>query len=192
MKLQGKRARLGGVLAAAVAALAMLALPGLASSHEHHHELAGNAGTVQSFDAETGVLVIALTEGGTVSGLVTPGTRIRCGEDHGHRHGLDSRRHGGAMASHDGSGDEHEGRGPGDEGSGRGEEPGEDAPGHDGTPPGSGEEPGQGAEHADRCAGEDLVAGATVRVAELVLLDGKAVYAFVGLEQPAAEEAPAG
>jgi hypothetical protein len=205
MKLQGKRARLGGVLAVAAAALAILALPGLASGHERHHEQAGDAGTIQSFDPGTGTLVIGLTEGGSVSGLVTSRTHIRCGEDNEHHHG----RHGdgrrgrrSATASHDGS-DDQGNRGPGSENSGRGEEAGEDnpgrgeeagedTPGHDGTPPGNSEDPGQGAEHADHCTSEDLVAGATVRVAELVLSGGKALYTFVGLEPAvAAEEVPA-
>jgi hypothetical protein len=184
------RARLSGVLLAAVAALALSALPGVAAGHDHHHETAGDAGTIQSFDPTTGVLVIDLTEGGSVSGLVTSRTHIRCGEDHGHRHGLGRHGRRGATASHDGSG-EHHGRGPDDESPGRSEEPGEDTPGHDGTPPGSSEDPGHGAEHADHRTSADLVAGATVRVAELVLLDGKAIYAFVGLEPPAPEEAPA-
>jgi hypothetical protein len=190
MKLHGKRARLGGVLAAAAAALAILALPGLASGHERHHELAGDAGTIQSFDPETGMLTIALTEGGSVAGLVTSRTHVRCGEDNGHRHGEhgDGRR--GATASHDGSGGQGN-SGPGSENSGRGEEPGEDNPGRGEEPgednPGHGEEPGednpgQGAEHAHHCTSQDLVAGATVRVAELVLTGGKALYTFVGLE----------
>ncbi len=202
MKLQGKRARLGGVLAAAAAALAILALPVLASGHERHHERAGDAGTIQSFDPATGTLVVALTEGGSVSGLITSRTHIRCGEDNGHRHGEhgdDRRGRRGAVASHDGS-DDQGNRGPGSENSGRGEEPGEDSPGRGKEPgedsPGRSEEPnddnpGQGAEHADHCTGEDLVAGATVRVADLVLSGSKALYVFVGLEPAAAEETPA-
>lgn len=200
MKLQGKRARLGGVLAAAAAVLAILALPVLASGHDHHHARAGDAGTIQSFDPETGTLVVALTEGGSVSGLVTSRTHIRCGEDNGHHHGQhgDSRRgRRGTTASHDGSGDRGN-SGPGSENSGRGEEPGEDTPGRGDEPgednPGRGDEPGEdpghGDEHADRCTTEDLVAGATVRVADLVLTGGKALYTFVGLE-PAPKEVPA-
>lgn len=194
MKTHGNRARLGGILAAAAAVLAMLALPGLAASHDHDHDLAGDAGAIQSFDPDSGVLVVDLADGGSVSGLVTTRTRIRCGEDHGRRHrrghGHDLHRGRGATASHDGSDDDNGNRGPGSESSGRDDEPGEDTPGHDGTPPGSSEDPGRGAEHSARCTSEDLIAGATVKVAELVLIDGKAIYAFVGLE-PAAQEAPA-
>ena len=196
MKPHGNRARLGGILAAAAAVLAMLALPGLAVSHDHDRDFAGDAGAIQSFDPASGVLVVDLADGGSVSGLVTTRTRIRCGEDHGrhhHRgrgHGDDLRRGRGATASRHGSDDDSGNSGPGSEGSGRDDEPGEDTPGHDGTPPGSSEDPGRGAEHSARCTGDDLVAGATVRVAELVLIDGKAIYAFIGLE-PAAQEAPA-
>src|SRR3954452_1118048 len=50
-----------------------------------------NAGTIASFDTETGKLVISLFGGETVSGLVTEGTEIKC-EDHS-----------GASASSDGS-----------------------------------------------------------------------------------------
>lgn len=202
MNLHGKRTRLGGMLVAAAAALAMLALPGLASSHDRHHDLAGDAGTIQSFDPATGVLTIDLAEGGSVSGLVVRRTHIRCGDDNGHHHGLgeDHRRGRGATASHDGSGDrgnsgpgsDNSGRGeePGEDDHGRGEEPGEDTPGHDdGTLPGNSEDPDHGAEHFAHCTSDDLVAGATVRVADLVLIDGKAIYAFVGLEPP--EDAPA-
>jgi hypothetical protein len=202
MNLHGKRTRLGGMLAAAAAALAMLALPGLASSHTDHHDLAGDAGTIQSFDPATGVLTIDLIEGGSASGLVVRRTHVQCGDDNGHHHGLrgeDQRGRGGASASHEGSGrgnsgsdSGNSGRGeePDEDDHGQGEEPGEDTPGHDETPPGSSENPGQGAEHHNgRCTDEDLVAGATVRVADLVLIDGKAIFAFVGLEPP--EEAPA-
>jgi len=194
MKSHGNRARLGGILAAAAAVLAMLALPGLAVSHDR--DRAGDAGAIQSFDPTSGVLVVDLADGGSVSGLVTPRTRIRCGEDHGRHHhrgrgrGDDLRRGRGATASRHGSDDDNGNSGPGSESSGRDDEPGEDTPGHDGTPPGSSEDPGRGAEHSARCTSEDLVAGATVKVAELVLIDGKAIYALVGLE-PAAQEVPA-
>lgn len=194
MKTHGNRTRLGGILAAAAAALAMLALPGLAVSHDRDHDLAGDAGAIQSFDPSSGVLVVDLADGGSVSGLVTTRTRIRCGDDHGRHHhrgrGHDLRRGRGATASRHGSDDGNGNGGPGSESSGRGDEPGEDTPGHDGTPPGSSEDPGRGAEHSAHCTSEDLVAGATVKVAELLLIDGKAIYAFIGLE-PTAQEVPA-
>jgi hypothetical protein len=187
----GNRARLGGVLLAVTAALAILALPGLASSHGRHHDDHGDAGTIQSFDPATGVLVIDLANDGSVSGLVVRRTHIRCGDDHGHHWGL-----GRSLRHHPGPGSgeatEPPSRGPnedenddvrGDDHGGHGLEPGEDPPGHDGTAPGRSEDPGQGAEHSHRCGVEDLVAGTTVKVAELVLIDGNAFYRLVGLAQ---------
>lgn len=187
MRPHGNRAQLGGVLLAVAAALAVLALPGLASSHSRHHDH-GDAGTIQSFDPETGVLTIDLANGGSVSGLVIRRTHIRCGDDRGHRHGLGGHeRRRGANASVRGPGESGDGRESGDRGS-RGLETGEDPPGHDGTAPGRSEGPGQGAEHSDRCNADDLVAGATVKVAELVLTGGNAYYRLVGLAKHAPEE----
>ncbi len=189
---EGNRARLGAVSLALAAALAMLALPALASSHGGPGGGHADAGTIQSFDAETGVLTIDLAADGSISGLVTPRTHIRCGRGGGHRHGFGrpKRRPHGAQASRRGAAAEVESgeRGPG---RGRGPQPGEDPPGHDGTAPGHSEDPGQGAEHSRRCGPDDLVAGAAVKVAELILVDGKAFYKLVGLPQQAsAEPAP--
>lgn len=214
---QGNRARFAGVLAAVAAVLALVALPGLASAH-HGREAIADAGTIESFDQETGVLTIALTEGGTVSGLVTPRTHIHCdngGHDgwsmgrRGRRHHLRHRlRHGRATASHDQggeeegeggdrseSGDRHDESGSEDD-HGEGAEQGEDdqesgdddAPGHEGAPPAGGEGPSRGFDHAGGCTTEALTAGATVKFAVLTLVDGKAVYAVVGLPQPEGEE----
>lgn len=161
------RARLAGMLAAVAAAIALVALPGAAAAH-HDHEGVADAGTIESFDQETGVLTIALTEGGSVSGLVTPRTHIHCDEGwHFGRHGLRHGHH--ATASHDRgekgeSGDHHEG--------------GDEPPGHAGTPP------GHDADHSGGCDTSDLTAGATVKFAVLMLVDGKAVYAVVGLPRP--------
>jgi len=172
---QGNKVRLAGVLAAVAAVLALVALPGLASAHRDH-EGPGDAGTIESFDQETGALTIALTEGGSVSGLVTPRTHIRCDNGrrmgrHGLRHNRRHRlRHRRATASHDRSGEsrsEHQA--------------GDDPPGHDGTPPGRSEGPGHGAEHSAACSAEDLTEGATVKFADLVLVDGKAIFRMVAL-----------
>lgn len=199
---QGARARLGGVLLAVAAAFALLALPGLASGHDHHHGPPADAGTIESFDGESGVLTVALTDGGTVSGLVTPRTHIQCGRDRGHRHGRRHarrhgrrhslrHRHGAARASRRGELGGDRGRGPeGEEGQGR--QPGEDPPGHDGTAPGRSEGPGQGVEHSGRCTTEDLVAGTPVKVAELVLIDGNAYYRLVGLPPKSPQSEPEG
>jgi hypothetical protein len=194
----GNRARLGGVLVAVAAALALLATSGVAAAEHGGNDPAAPAGTIQSFDPETGVLVIDLAGGGSVSGLVGPRTHIHCdnGKHHG-RHGLRHHlRSQGATASHGGGaeGEDHRGRGEeeaGDDHGGRGVEPGEDdhengddPPGHDGTAPGRSEGPGQGADHPDRCTTDDLLAGTTVKAAELVLIDGKAIYREVDLPKP--------
>jgi len=208
MNSHGSRARLAGVLLVALAAaLALVALPGVASAH-HHHQGPGDAGTIESFDAESGVLTIALGEGGTIAGLVTPRTHIRCdeGRHRGRQHRRHRLRHGRASASHDrgGRGDagppeeggprgeggtdpegEEPGTGPGDRTAGRpdegGPQAGEDPPGHDGTAPGRSEGPGRGAEHSARCTRDDLTEGTTVKFAELVLVDGKAIFNLVAL-----------
>jgi len=198
-----KRTRLAGMLVAMAAALALVALPGLASAHHGHDSLA-DAGTIASFDQETGVLTIDLTGGGSVSGLVTPRTHIQCDNgQHRGRHGLRHHLRHGATASHAGGGEGEDNRGrgeeePGDE-HGEGDEPsednhenGDDPPGHDGTAPGRSEGPGRGDEHSGDCSTTDLTAGKTVKFAELVLVDGKAIYKVVGLptEEEDEPEAP--
>ncbi|MEZ5077818.1 MAG: hypothetical protein R2725_10270 [Solirubrobacterales bacterium] len=94
MSLGLSRARLGSLLAVALGALALLALPAIATA-KHGSDGGGersngreNAGTVASYDTETGELEIALTAGGTAAALVTDETRIRCvgAKRGGHRH----------------------------------------------------------------------------------------------------------
>lgn len=77
----GKRAGRGILMVAALAAVAILALSGLAAARGHHgerHRHGQDTGTIASFDSASGMLAIELTGGETVSGLVTPGTRIKC------------------------------------------------------------------------------------------------------------------
>jgi len=134
-----------------------------------------NAGTIQSFDPETGRLTIALFGGETVAGLVTEETEIKCPD------------HSGATASHD-SGDEDE---LGDD-HGELEEPGNDhgEEGDDEDHSGSGSPSSGSGEHGDddgecdsdrACTTADLTEGATVEEAELKLSDGKAVFEEVEL-----------
>jgi hypothetical protein len=78
----------------------------------------------------------------------------------------------------------------GDDRGSRGPEAGEDPPGHDGTAPGRSEGPGKGAKHSHRCDTDDLVAGATVEVAELVLIDGSAFYKLVELDKHDHDDEP--
>jgi len=131
---------------------------GVADGHEQ-------AGTIASFDAGTGRLVIDLFGTDTVAGFVTDETEIEC-EDNGT----------GATVSSEGSGGgEIE---PGDDNGGEGEvEPGDDdggdnsGPGHDGDD-----------DHGDRlCATAELVPGAVVEEAELKVENGQAVFHEVEL-----------
>jgi hypothetical protein len=130
-----------------------------------------NAGTITSFDAATGKLVINLFNGDTISGLVTESTRIKCEDESSPSTAMDER-HG-----------EEE---PGEDNGGQGEEPGDDnggeaadnsGPGSSNSGPGRGDEDGEGA----NCATADLVPGATVEEAELELGNGAATFDEVEL-----------
>ncbi len=153
-----------------------------------------NAGTISSFDAGTGRLVLSLFGGDTLSGTVTEGTRIRC--EAAHSAGASSSRSHGEGESGDDQGggregaepgDDH-GRGeeePGDDHGGRGEEePGDDRGGGDNSGPGSENSgPGRGDDgdrHAN-CASSDLTPGAVVREAELEVEHGVATFEEVEL-----------
>lgn len=135
-----------------------------------------NAGTITSFDTQTGRLVIDLFGGETISGLVIEGTEIEC--EHGS----------GASASSDGSelGDDNGGEGevePGDDHGGQGEE----EPGDDNSGPGSQNSgPGNAADddnegEAGNCTAADLVPGAVVQEAELKVANGQATFEEVEL-----------
>jgi hypothetical protein len=231
---KGQRAHLGTtLLALALGALALLAMPSLAAAKDHNHDripdrwekrhhlsltvnqarhdqdgdhlrnrgefLAGdnprdrdsnddgvmdgeeNAGTVASFDAETGRLVINLFGGDTVSGLVTEGTEIEC-EDHSSA----------SLSSEGSSGDDNSGQGeiePGDDKGDEGEvEPGDDKGGDDNgvdnSGPGSQNSgPGRGDDEDDagNCTSAELVTGAVVQEAELRIANGQAVFEEVEL-----------
>jgi len=189
-RAHGNRVWRGMVLAAAIGAVAVLALSGLAaargqSGERHRH--GPDTGTIAAFDANTGVLAIELSDGGdTVSGLVSRRTEIKCedqrspdvavraresepGDDHG-GHGNEA-------------GDDNGGQGnqPGDDNGGHGEEPGDDNGGGNSGPGASGpsghDDNGVGA----NCTSSDLVVGATVHEAELDLRNGKAVWDEVEL-----------
>jgi hypothetical protein len=128
------------------------------------------AGTVASFDAETGRLVIDLFGGDTISGLVTADTEIEC-EDH----------HSGASASSEGHGSgELE---PGDDHGG--EEAGDDRNGDNSGPGSENSGPGRGDENDDNedrvCTTAELVPGAVVEEAELRVANGQAVFEEVEL-----------
>lgn len=159
------------------------------------------AGTITSFDAATGRLVIDLFGSDTIAGYVTDSTEIKCDDDGSS-----------ASASSEGSGsgesepgDDNGGEGeeePGDDngsdegdddnsGPGSGDESGDDSSGpSDNSGPGSessgpghdGEDDGEHGDDSDRiCTTAELVPGAVVEEAELKLEDGKATFKEVEL-----------
>lgn len=132
------------------------------------------AGTVASFDATSGKLVINMFSGGTVTGTVTDSTEIECSNDDDVQpddHGDDP------------SGDD----GPGDD---AGDDHGDDGPGHDvgddhgdddGTDDGQGG-PGHGrSDDEDECSTSDLAQRTVVREAELDLTASGLVYEEIEL-----------
>ncbi len=132
------------------------------------------AGTIASFDAESGRLVIALFGNDTVAGLITDQTEIECEDDSG------------ATVSNEGpgSGEEEDG---GDHGDG-GEEVDDDensGPGSDddNSDPSDNSGPGhEGDDDRDRlCTTAELVPGAIVEEAELEIENGQAVFEEVEL-----------
>jgi hypothetical protein len=135
-----------------------------------------NAGTIQSFDPETGRLVIDLFGGDTIAGTVNADTEIRCGHDHGGASASDE------GSSGPGSGDDPAGE-PGDDPSGHDEgddpagEPGEGPAGHDEGDDNHGTGGGEGRS----CGAEALVVGATVEEAELELRNGTATFEEIDL-----------
>jgi hypothetical protein len=145
------------------------------------------AGTIASFDTETGRLTINLFGGDTISGLVDASTEIKCEDSGSSASASDS----GPGSGEEESGDDHGGEGeeePGDDHGGHGEEPGDD---HGGEEPGDNAGPGSANsgpghdgddDHGDRiCTTAELVPGAVVEEAELKLTDGQAVFHEVEL-----------
>jgi hypothetical protein len=135
--------------------------------HRHHHDrFIGQAGTVSSFDARTGKLTIALTNGDSITGMVTSATEIKC---EGVDDRLQRRDHGSGGNSGSGSGDDHGGQNePGDDNGGHGEEPGDDNGGATALPEAS-------------CSTASLVTGEIVSEAELRLEGGAAFFEEVEL-----------
>src|SRR4051794_28480097 len=96
--LNTRAPRIAGLLALVLGAVALLAVSGVAAAkdrggddtgqhhgrhhdhgrhHNHHFEMR-ETGTISSFDTSTGVLTITLAGGGSVTGLVTESTEIKC------------------------------------------------------------------------------------------------------------------
>jgi hypothetical protein len=131
-----------------------------------------NAGTIQSFDAATGRLTIALFGGDAIGGLVTDRTRIKCEDEHA----PDASTH--ARHGEDEPGDDH-GEEPADDHSGPGGEEDNSGPGssHSGEGPSGHDDNGAGA----NCTTSDLIPGASVEEAELELEHGVATFEEVEL-----------
>ena len=160
----------------ATALVALLALAGPATANDGGkgwHDDDGPAGTIASYDSETGLLTIDLAEGGSISGLVTSRTWIDaghkkgCGDDGGEegasRKARAARKGGkeartGDWGCHGRRNGSHGERGHGE---------------------GRGWHHGWSHNHGDE---SDLVPGAVVEDAILILKDGKAWYAKVELE----------
>jgi hypothetical protein len=132
-----------------------------------------NAGTIASFDASSGKLVIDLFGTETVSGLVTDQTRIKCEDEHSPDVSMSSQG--------SDSGDDHGGQGeePGDDHGDHGEEPGDDngGPGSANSGPGGNDGNGAGA----NCTTSDLIVGAVVQEAGLEVEHGTATFDEVEL-----------
>jgi hypothetical protein len=111
------------------------------------------AGTVSSFDANTGELVINLFSGQSVSGTVTPDTEIECTNDDD----VQPDDHGDDPTGDDHSGPGHDGS---DDPAGHdvGDDHGDDGPGHTKRDHGDDDE---------NCSSADLAPGTVVREAEL-------------------------
>jgi hypothetical protein len=181
-RLNTRAPRIAGLLALMLGAVALLAVTGIAAAkdrgaddngghhaaddngqhHGRHHDHGRHhgrhfkmreAGTISSFDASTGKLTIALLDGGTVTGLVTEGTEIKC-------EGVDDRR---ARRDHGGRGEAE----PGDDHGGQnesGDDNGGEAPAGEAT-----------------CGVESLVTNAVVGEAELRIEGGTTVFKEIEL-----------
>jgi hypothetical protein len=143
------------------------------------------AGTIASFDAESGRLTINLFGGDTIAGLVTETTEIKCEDSAGATTSSEGSGSGEGEPGDDNGGDGEE---AGDDNGGQAEEPGDDDSGDDqgdNSSPGS-ESSGPGNEGDDDsgssvCTTADLVPGAVVGEADLKLENGQATFDEVEL-----------
>jgi hypothetical protein len=191
--IRKNRVRVPVFLAAALGAVAMLALPAVAPAKHHgrsdkrhghhgHHRSSAPAGTIQSFDPESGRLVIALSGEETIGGLVTGQTKIKCEDEHA-PDVTASRTHLRHGEEEPGDDRDEGGQEPGDDHGEGGEEAGDDR-GGDSSQPGTA--PSGPSGHDDNgtganCTTSDLIAGAVVQRAELELEGGSASFDEVEL-----------
>jgi len=150
---------------------------------------AENAGTITSFDATSGELVIKQFSGGSVTGTVTDATRIECedrnnqtdpneveNENEAEHPNGDARDHG----SGSGSGDDNSGSGSSNSGSDN-SGPGSSDSGGDNSGPGSANS-GRGDDDPNRdCSASDLTPGASVQEAHLEVSGNGSVFEEIEL-----------
>jgi hypothetical protein len=141
-----------------------------------------NAGTITSFDTETGKLTIALFGGDSVSGLVTDETEIECAGNGGaatasHEDGESN--DGEEASDNEEAAEEESGDDHGEEADDEGED-GEEADDQEGDHSESGEHASGG---GSECSTSDLVEGAVVKEAELQVSNGQAVFEKVELAE---------
>lgn len=154
--------RLRGLLGAAAALAAIaVAVPAISAADRHGGDHHGTVGTIESFDADTGALVITPTSGDDVTGMVNDRTKINCErEDADDDNGDDG-------PNHDGD-DDH----------------GHSGPGHDGNDDHGGDRRSAKHGHSGRrgnCSPDDLTAGRAVSEADLEIGPNGLVYEEVEL-----------
>jgi hypothetical protein len=156
--------RKGLIGAMALIAAIAIAIPAISSADRHGgngHDDHTTVGTIASFDADTGTLVIDTSAGDPVTGTVDDRTRINCENDGDDDHGDDG-------PGHD-VGDDH------------GDDHGDDDDGDDHGGPGSGKSHGHGGGGRGNCSTDDLTVGAEVEEAELDLTASGLVYEEIEL-----------
>jgi hypothetical protein len=129
-----------------------------------------DAGTIQSFDPATGMLVINVFNDGTVSGLVTSDTEISCENENEAENEVENDNQ---VDNRDGSSGDNSGSGS--------LESGDDNSGSGST--NSGDQQGDDDQQGDEgnCTTADLTPGTPVHEAELELANGQAVFEEVEL-----------
>ena len=152
-----------------------------------------NAGTIVSFDEETGKLTIDLFGEENISGFVTEETEIKCEDSSGASASSDGMS-GEGEPGDDNGGEEQQAEGDnggeeeaGDDNGGQGEEePGDDNDQEEESgDDNGGDNPGPG---NGNCTTADLTPGAVVQEAELKIENGKAVFEKVELSGKEADD----
>lgn len=159
------------------------------SNHDGVMDGEENAGTIASFNEETGKLTINLFGGETLSGFVTEETEIECqnqsgagasasSEDNSGEEESQSEDNGGEEEAEDNGNDEEE---VGDDNGGQGEEEPGDDNGGESSEESENSGPGNGGEEHGNCTTAALTPGAVVQEAELKVESGKATFEKVEL-----------